>query len=374
MVDVDKLVKFYQGKKVFVTGHTGFKGAWLCKLLVFFGAQVTGYALEPEEFFNLYEIANIESSINSNYGDIRDLEKLKETLEKSEAEIVFHLAARPIVRESYENPVYTYDVNIMGTVNVMEAVRKSKTVRSVVNVTTDKVYENKEWQRGYKETDNLDGYDVYANSKSCSELITGSYRRCFFSVINGSMEETGNVDQRKPVAVSTARAGNVIGGGDFGKERIIPDCVRTVLGIGAEKTIIVRNPDSVRPYQHVLEALMAYLQLAMAQFKDVNVQGAYNVGPEDIDCITTAELTEIFCKEWGDGVLWECLNKEKRDKNKHESNLLKLDSSKIQKTLGISNRWDAETAIKMTVEWTKHYKNKDDISKCMDQQIAEYLT
>ena len=243
-------LEFYQGKTVLVTGHTGFKGSWLCVMLQMAGANVVGYALKPAEEQKLFQLSGIKGRMNSIEGDIRDLNHLKAVFDEVHPEIVFHLAAQPIVRESYETPVYTYETNVMGTVNMLECVRTTPGVKSVLNVTTDKVYENKEWDWGYRETDVLDGYDPYSNSKSCSELVTHSYKKSFRN--------------EQKIAVSTARAGNVIGGGDFAKNRIIPDCVRACME-GNE--ILIRNPYSIRPFQHVLEPLYAYLMIAEQQAK-----------------------------------------------------------------------------------------------------------
>ena len=253
-------INFYKGKKVFITGHTGFKGSWLCKILTNVGAEVTGYSLNPPTSPSLFEIAKIEDDIHSVIGDIRYLDSLKSVFDEAQPEIVLHLAAQPIVRDSYNDPRYTYETNVMGTVNICECVRKSKTVKSFLNVTTDKVYLNKEWNWGYRENEELDGYDPYSNSKSCSELVTHSYINSFFN-------EMG-------IAVSTARAGNVIGGGDFANDRIIPDCVRAAI---KNDDIVVRNPFSTRPYQHVLEPLYAYLMIAAMQYEDNKYAGYYNV-------------------------------------------------------------------------------------------------
>lgn len=271
--------KFYKGKRVLVTGHTGFKGSWLCRILINLESEVTGYALEPDTALNLFSISKNAESMNSILGDIRDLKHLKAVFRQIQPEIVIHMAAQPLVRNSYENPVYTYETNVMGTVNILECVRLTSSVKSFLNVTTDKVYENKEWEYGYRENDPLDGYDPYSNSKSCSELITHSYRKSFFT--SGSC------------GISTARAGNVIGGGDFAKDRIIPDCIRAA---HSGKDIVVRNPHSIRPYQLVLEPLAVYLMIAMKQFSDIRYQGYYNVGPDDRDCITTGILADIFVK------------------------------------------------------------------------------
>ena len=273
---------FYKGKRVLITGHTGFKGAWLCQMLINAGAEVTGYALNPPTKPSLFEIANISGKMNSVIGDIRDLSKLKETFIKTQPEIVFHLAAQPRVRESYKNPVYTYETNVMGTVNICECVRTSDSVKSFLNVTTDKVYLNKEWEWGYRENEELDGYDPYSNSKSCSELVTHSYINSFFKNMN--------------IAVSTARAGNVIGGGDFASDRIIPDCIRAAI---KHEDIVVRNPFSTRPYQHVLEPIYAYLMIAQKQYEDIKYAGYYNVGPDDRDCFQTGALVDLFVKHWG---------------------------------------------------------------------------
>ena len=260
-------LNFYKGKNVFVTGHTGFKGSWLCKILSDAGANVTGYSLGPPTEPDLFSISEIEKNINSVIGDINDYEKLKTAFDKSKPEIVFHLAAQPLVRESYKDPAYTYRTNVMGTVNILECVRNSNCVRSFLNVTTDKVYKNKEWEWGYRENEELDGFDPYSNSKSCSELVTHSYINSFFN----------NDD---PPAVSTARAGNVIGGGDFAADRIIPDCVRAMQ---EGKEIILRNPNSTRPYQHVLEPLSVYMMIAEKQYENKKYASSYNVGPDECD-------------------------------------------------------------------------------------------
>lgn len=272
---------FYQGKKVLVTGHTGFKGTWMCAMLLQAGAQVTGYALKPPTKPSVYELSGMDAKINSVLGDIRDLEHLQKVFDEAQPEIVIHMAAQPIVRESYKNPVYTYEVNVMGTVNVLECIRTHPCVRSFVNVTTDKVYLNKEWDWGYRENEELNGYDPYSNSKSCSELVTSSYKNSFFQV-----EDT--------VAVSTARAGNVIGGGDFATDRIIPDCIRAAL---EGREIVVRNPYSTRPYQHVLEPIAVYLMIAARQYEKRDFEGNYNVGPDETDCYTTGELVTLFCEK-----------------------------------------------------------------------------
>lgn len=345
-------LNWYKGKKVLVTGHTGFKGSWLSYILVKAGAEVTGYSLEAPTKPNLFEICNVEKRIHSIIGDIRDLKHLKQVFEEVQPEIVLHLAAQPIVRDSYKDPVYTYETNVMGTVNVCECVRLNSCVKSFLNVTTDKVYENREWEWGYRENEPLNGFDPYSNSKSCSELVTQSYINSFFKDMN--------------VAVSTARAGNVIGGGDFANDRIVPDCVRAA---EMKENIIVRNPHSTRPYQHVLEPLNIYLTIAKAQYEEKRYAGFYNVGPDDRDCITTGELVDFFCDKWGQGLKWV----NQYDGGPHEAKFLKLDCSKIKTVFGWRPIWNVETAIEKTVEWTKVYFEGKNIEACMDSQIQEFF-
>ena len=346
-------LEFYRGKRVFVTGHTGFKGSWLCRMLVGVGAVVTGYSLEPPTTPNLFSLAGLEGKMTSVIGDIRNFAALKAAFDAARPEIVLHLAAQPIVRDSYKDPRYTYETNVMGTVNLLECVRTAQTPpRSVLNVTTDKVYQNNEWCWGYRENEPLDGFDPYSNSKSCSELVTHSYKNSFFS--DGS------------VAISTARAGNVIGGGDFANDRIIPDCVRAM---AKGESIGVRNPYSTRPYQHVLEPLGAYLMLAGSQYEDASKAGAYNVGPGDDDCITTGELADLFCASWGDEAAWENLYQG----GPHEANFLKLDCSKIRSTFGWKPHWQVKEAIAHTVEWYQAWLDGADMAAFTDRQIREYL-
>lgn len=345
-------LSFYKGKKVLVTGHTGFKGTWLCRILINAGAQVTGYSLNPPTEPNLFSMADVESRMNSVIGDIRDLDHLKKVFEETQPEIVLHLAAQPIVRDSYKDPVYTYETNVMGTVNICECVRLNPCVKSFLNVTTDKVYKNNEWEWGYRENEPLDGFDPYSNSKSCSELVTHSYINSFFN----------NMD----LAVSTARAGNVIGGGDFANDRIVPDCVRAAI---EGKDIIVRNPHSTRPYQHVLEPLAAYLIIAQKQFEDKKYAGFYNVGPDETDCVTTGNLVDTFCAKWGEGIKWI----DRYDGGPHEANFLKLDCSKLKNTFGWKPRWNFDTAIEKSVEWSKVYAAGGDVVACMDKEIEEFF-
>ena len=344
---------FYKDKRVLVTGHTGFKGTWLCKVLAGAGAKVTGYSLTPPTTPSLFDICKIENDIESVIGDVRDLAHMRSVFERVKPDIVLHLAAQPIVRDSYKDPVYTYETNVMGTVNVLECIRLTDTVRSFVNVTTDKVYKNNEWDWGYRENEPLDGFDPYSNSKSCSELVTHSYKNSFF--------EDGRT------AISTARAGNVIGGGDFANDRIIPDCVRAA---SRGETIIVRNPNSTRPYQHVLEPLAVYLMIAKAQYEDGSKADYYNVGPDECDCVTTGELVDLFCSHWGEGLRWE----NHFVGGPHEARFLKLDCSKLKSVFGWRPRWNVGTAVEKTVDWTKVYLSGGDVRGCMDDQIHSFFS
>lgn len=345
--------EFYRGKRVFVTGHTGFKGSWLCKMLLMAGAEVTGYSLQPPTQPNLFSIAGVEDKMHSVIGDIRDFDALKAAFDAAQPDIVLHLAAQPIVRDSYKDPRYTYETNVMGTVNLLECVRlaqqQGRAPRSVLNVTTDKVYHNNEWAWGYRENEPLDGFDPYSNSKSCSELATHSYINSFFA--------------DKTVAVSTARAGNVIGGGDFANDRIIPDCVRAM---AAGRKIGVRNPYSTRPYQHVLEPLAAYLLIAQRQYEDSRFAGYYNVGPDDCDCVTTGTLVDLFCRAWGGDAAWE---NQAEANAPHEANFLKLDCSKLKTTFGWTPRWHMAECMEKTVAFSKIWLANGDVPAEMEKEI-----
>ena len=345
-------LSFYKGKKVLLTGHTGFKGAWMTAMLVNAGAKVTGYSTCSKTETRLSDLCGIREQITHIRGDVCDLSHLLAVFAEYKPEIVIHMAAQPIVRDSYKDPVGTYLTNVMGTVNVCEAVRQTPSVRSFLNVTTDKVYENKEWEWGYRENEPLDGYDPYSNSKSCSELVTHSYRNSFFR------------DGR--VAVSTARAGNVIGGGDFAHDRIIPDCIRAVT---AGQKIIVRNPYSTRPYQHVLEPVSAYLMIAAKQYGDPRYAGWYNVGPDDRDCFQTGALVDLFVRHWGEGAEWIS----QPDGGPHEASFLKLDCSRLKQVFGWQPRWDLDTAVGKTVEWSKGWLGGENVREIMDRQIREFL-
>lgn len=347
-------LNFYRNKKVLVTGHTGFKGTWLCKILANTGAIVCGYSLESPTNPSLFEISKIESKINSIIGDIRDYNHLKKTFDEFQPEIVIHLAAQPIVRDSYKDPKYTYETNVLGTVNICECVRLTPSVKSFLNVTTDKVYLNDDIpDHPFKEDEPLDGYDPYSNSKSCSELVTHSYKKSFFKDMN--------------VSVSTARAGNVIGGGDFANDRIIPDCIRA---IEKGEDIIVRNPFSTRPYQHVLEPLYIYLEICEKQYGNKQYEGYYNVGPDDCDCVNTGDLVTMFCDKWGNGAKW--INK--HDGGPHEAAFLKLDNQKIKNVFEWNPRWHIGECMNKIIEFTKvYFENIDSIPEEMDREIKEFL-
>jgi len=342
---------FYRGRTVLLTGHTGFKGSWMSVVLVNAGAKVIGYSSCSKDEERLFDLCRIKNQITHIKGDVRDFNHLKEVFAQYQPEIVIHMAAQPIVRTSYQDPVGTYFTNVMGTVNILECVRLNPCVKSFLNVTTDKVYENREWEWGYRENEPLDGFDPYSNSKSCSELVTHSYKNSFFA--------------DRHTAISTARAGNVIGGGDFAKDRIIPDCVRAAINC---EDIIVRNPYSTRPYQHVLEPIFAYLMIAARQYEDGKYAGYYNVGPDDKDCFQTGTLVDTFVKHWGGNLKW--INK--YDGGPHEANFLKLDCSKLKTTFGWQPKWNLDVAIQKVVEWTKCWQSGGDVRDCMDKQINSF--
>ncbi|MBQ3401210.1 MAG: CDP-glucose 4,6-dehydratase [Lachnospiraceae bacterium] len=369
-------LSFYHGKRVLVTGHTGFKGSWLVRMLLGAGAEVCGYALEPPTDPSLFVLTGDAARIRHEIGDVRDYEHLSAVFAEFQPEIVIHMAAQPLVRESYREPRLTYETNVMGTVNVCECVRHCPSVRSFLNVTTDKVYRNLEREEGYREDEVLDGYDPYSNSKSCSELVTAAYVRSFFTpeAMAAQAAEAG-AGETRVIAVSTARAGNVIGGGDFAKDRLIPDCIRAVY---AGKEIAVRNPHSVRPYQHVLDPLYAYLLICARQWEDPSLAGHYNIGPDDADCLTTGEMADLFCEKWNAAAegtdapraAWKDLS---GGLAFHESGLLKLDSTLAAETFGRRPVWNTRTAVEKIVEWTRVWLAGGDVARCMDEEIDEFL-
>ena len=336
----------------------------MCLLLNNLGANVIGYSLGIPSKPSLYELCQIKKIVKSYNGDIRDLKYLNEVFEKEKPDIVIHMAAQPIVRDSYKMPVYTYDVNVMGTVNVLECVRLTDSVRSFVNVTTDKVYLNRDLNDSFKEDEQLCGFDPYSNSKSCSELVTFAYKNSFFG------GEEGVMASGRKVAISTCRAGNVIGGGDFANDRIIPDCVRS---IEFGEDIVVRNPHSTRPYQHVLEPLYVYLKLAALQYQDIFFAGCYNVGPDDSDCITTGNLVDLFCDKWNANNNKKAKWVNIADCGPHEASFLKLDSSKARSTLDWKPTWNINEAMDKIVEWTEVYLSKKDVKCCSEKQINDFL-
>lgn len=351
------LSDFYRGQRVLLTGHTGFKGAWLSLWLHALGARVTGYALASPTNPSLYDLCGMDKLVASVIADIRDPAVLTRALQKAAPEIVIHMAAQPLVRESYQHPVETYAVNVMGTVNLLEAVRHCKSVKAVVNVTTDKCYENREWLRGYREDEPLGGYDPYSSSKACSEIVTAAYRTSFFNP--EKFDGHG-------VALATARAGNVIGGGDWAVDRLVPDCVRALLN--GDK-IVVRNPQAVRPWQHVLEPLSGYLLLAQKLVEQGPCfASAWNFGPDDRDARPVQWIVDKLCALWGNAPAVDV----DQGAHPHEAHYLKLDWAKARTELGWRPQWNLEKAIQKTVEWTKAYQAHADVRSVCLRQIGEY--
>jgi CDP-glucose 4,6-dehydratase len=355
---INDFSSFYKGKKVFLTGHTGFKGSWLSMWLSSLGAEVTGYALNPPTKPSLFEKCGISSLVKNVIGDVRDLEKLSEEMKKAAPDIVIHMAAQPLVRDSYKIPVETYSINVMGTVHVLEAARNCPSVKAVVNVTTDKCYENKEWLWGYRENESMGGYDPYSNSKGCSELVTASYRNSFFN--------PGNYGKTHHVALASARAGNVIGGGDWAADRLIPDIVKSFV---EGRKVLIRSPHSIRPWQHVLEPLSGYLLLAkMLYEKGPEYAEGWNFGPDDADAKPVEWIVNEICGKWGGNASYEI------DKNPqpHEASYLKLDCSKAKTSLGWHPKWNLSVALDKIVEWTKTCMADGDLRAMCMKQIREY--
>ena len=349
--------EFWNGRKVFITGHTGFKGSWLSLWLHSLGAEVTGYALDPPTDPSLFELARVGELVTSVIADVRDLDRLQREMAAAAPEIVIHMAAQPLVRDSYKIPVETYAVNVMGTVHLLEAVRRSPSVRAVVNITTDKVYENREWIWGYREHEPFGGYDPYSNSKACSELVTAAYRSSYFN-------PAGYADHG--VALASARAGNVIGGGDWAADRLIPDIIRAIL---AGEPVSIRNPDAIRPWQHVLEPLSGYLQLARKLCEEGSRFGeGWNFGPHDDDVRPVEWIVQRLCARWGENAAYEL----DKGSHPHEANYLKLDCSKAKSELGWRPRWDLGTALEKIVQWNRSYQRGDDLRAVCLGQIADY--
>lgn len=348
---------FWSGRKVFLTGHTGFKGSWLSLWLQQLGTQVTGYALAPPTCPSLFEVADVACGMTSIIGDIRDGPVLAAAMRQAEPDIVIHMAAQPLVRRSYADPVETYSTNVMGTVNLLEAIRQTPSVRAVVNITTDKCYENKEWVWGYRESEPMGGFDPYSSSKGCAELVTAAYRNSFFNADNYGKHR---------VALATARAGNVIGGGDWAEDRLIPDILRA---IEAGRPVNIRNPQATRPWQHVLEPLSGYLALAQALY----TQGpafaeAFNFGPAEDDARPVQWIVEQLTQQWGEGAAWQLDGAV----HPHEAHYLKLDCSKARATLGWHPQWDLAQALEAIIIWHKaNYRRQDMRAVCL-QQISDY--
>lgn len=348
---------FWRGKKVLVTGHTGFKGSWLTLWLQALGAKVTGYALAPDTTPNLFELARVADGIDSVISDIRDRHAVLNAMKAASPEIVIHMAAQPLVRESYASPVETYETNVMGTVHVLEAVRHVPGVKSVVIVTTDKCYENHEWEWGYRENEAMGGYDPYSSSKGCAELVTAAYRRSFF---NPSTYATHGV------AIASARAGNVIGGGDWATDRLIPDIMRAIM---REERVRIRSPHAIRPWQHVLEPLSGYLLLAEKLYSEQSRYAeAWNFGPNDADARPVQAIVERLTSQWGDGASWALDG----DEHPHEATFLKLDCSKARNRLGWQPRWNLERALDEIVAWYKAAARQEDMRAVTLEQIDQF--
>lgn len=353
---------FWQGKRVFITGHTGFKGSWLCLWLHRLGAHVTGYALEPPTTPSLFDLCRVGDLVPTVIADVRDGARLMAEMAVARPEIVIHMAAQPLVRDSYRIPVETYAINVMGTVNLLEAVRVCPSVRAVVNVTTDKCYENREWVWGYRENEAMGGYDPYSNSKGCSELVTAAYRSSYFV----NQEFYSSTTQRHGAAVATARAGNVIGGGDWAMDRLIPDIIRALL---AGEPVQIRNPHAIRPWQHVLEPLSGYLTLVQRLYVGgADYAEGWNFGPSDDDAQPVEWIVKRVCERWGHGVLYEIDSGD----HPHEAHYLKLDCSKARMRLGWQPHWDLGKTLDSILEWVSIYSTGGDVRECCLEQIAEY--
>jgi len=355
---MENLQGFFKNKKILITGHTGFKGAWLAQILLNWGSYVSGIALKPATNPNLFDLLGQKKRINNYFVDIRDFAKVKEIIQKEKPEIVFHLAAQPIVRDSYDDPLYTLETNIMGTVNVLQAIKETNTVRAAVMITTDKVYENKESGRPFKENDKLGGYDPYSASKAAAEIVIDSYVKSFFN--------PADYNKKHKTLIVSARAGNVIGGGDWQKDRLVPDIVRSVF---KRKKIIIRSPDAVRPWQHVLEPLYGYILLAEKLYRSKKeFSGAWNFGPLNKNYLTVEELIKKALELLGQGSYGV-----KRDHGKHEARLLKLDSSKAKNLLGWQPKLGMGTVLEMTFNWYKAFNDKKNIIDLTDRQINSFL-
>lgn len=352
-MDGVEMKSFFKGKKVFITGHTGFKGSWLCLWLHKLGAEIHGFALDPPTTPSLFEVSNISELLETHHiADVRDAVALADAMHRAKPEVVIHMAAQPLVRDSYKIPVETYATNVMGTVNLLEAVRCCPSVKAVVNVTTDKCYENREWVWGYRENEPMGGFDPYSNSKGCSELLTAAYRSSFF--------------QHSSVAVATARAGNVIGGGDWAGDRLIPDIIRAIM---AGESVRIRNPHSIRPWQHVLEPLCGYLTLAQRLYESgVEYAEGWNFGPADDDAKPVEWIVQRMCELRGSGASYEI----DAGDHPHEAHYLKLDCSKARMRLGWQPRWNLDQALHNIIEWVNVLCSSGNLQECCLEQIEAY--
>lgn len=352
-----KYDKFWHQKKVLITGHTGFKGSWMSMMLTLRGAKVFGYSLKPPTDPSLFEICRIDRTINSTIGDVRDFNNLLKTIKKIEPELIIHMAAQPIVADSYKMPRETYEVNVMGTVNLLECVRLAGGVRSFVNITTDKCYEDTGKKAGYREDDRLGGYDPYANSKACSEMVTMSYRRSFFNPSRYNKHQT---------SIASARAGNIIGGGDFANNRLVPDFIRSVL---QKKSMILRNPLSIRPWQHVFDAISGYLTLAKKLHENGKAYSrAWNFGPDAGNSKTAEWIVKELCEKWGMG----CSYLIKKTERFHETEILKLDATAARKQLGWRPKYGIERSLEEIIQWLRAYQGKRDMFEYCMRKLEEF--
>lgn len=343
---------FWKGKRVFLTGHTGFKGGWTILWLQKLGAITKGYALPPNTNPSLFDLTNIKDISDSQFDDICDKETLEKSILDFMPEIVFHMAAQPLVRASYDDPVNTYQTNVMGTVNLFEAIRNCDSIKAVVNITTDKCYQNNEWEWGYRENDPMGGYDPYSNSKGCSELVTSSYRQSFFN-------------NNSKVSIASARAGNVIGGGDWSQDRLIPDAIKA---FNLDQSVVIRNPLATRPWQHVLEPISGYLELAEKLYLSDGYDEGWNFGPYEEDCIKVGDVMDYLVNKWPHSVSW----KTDKTSQPHEAQLLKLDISKARSKLNWKPRWKLEKALDAVIDWHLSHLNNKDMKKVTLEQITEY--
>jgi len=353
-----ELQEFSKDEKVLITGHTGFKGGWLTQVLLNWGAKVSGIALEPNTDPSLFELLGIEKKISNHFTDIRDFKKVKEIFVKEKPEIVFHLAAQPLVRDSYDDPLYTFETNILGTANVLQTIKEVGGVKSAVIITTDKVYAEEDKASGYREDDKLGGYDPYSSSKAAAEIVIDSYVKSFFNLEKYNQHKT---------LIASARSGNLVGGGDWSKDRIVPDIVKAVFE--KNEKVIIRNPDSVRPWQHVLEPTYGYLLLAKELYEgNKEISGAWNFGPENDSSLTVKELLERILKVLGKGSYII-----KRDEEKRESEVLRLNIDKAKKALGWEPSLDINTALKLTTDWYHDFYNGKNIIDITNQQIESFF-